>query len=99
MARAVKRKRPYNVSLRQEQANMTRRRILDAARRLMARGTYSSVTMEEIANEAGVAYQTVYAVFGTKLQLAKDMIQAGFHFEGLPELAARANATSDPEAA
>src|SRR6202140_3333616 len=99
MARAVKRKRPYNVSLRQEQAQITRQRLLDATRRLMATGAYSTVTMEEIAKNAGVAYQTVYAIFGTKLQLAKDMIQAGFHFEGLPELVARANAAADPEAA
>jgi AcrR family transcriptional regulator len=97
MARAVKRKRTYNTSLRQEQALMTRQRILDAARRLLTQGTYSSVTMEEIAQEAGVAYQTLYAVFGSKLQLAKDVIQAGFQFEAVDELAARANATTDPE--
>jgi AcrR family transcriptional regulator len=99
MAKVVKRKRNYNASLRQEQAQMTRQRILDAARRLLIKGTYSSVTMEDIAQEAGVSYQTVYAVFGTKLQLAKDVIQEGFHFNGLEELAARANATPDPEAA
>src|ERR1700730_11992388 len=97
MAPAVKRKRTYNVSLRQEQAQMTRQRILHAARRLLVKGTYSSVTMEDIAQEAGVAYQTVYAVFGTKLQLAKEVIQAGFHFDGLDELVAQANAASDPE--
>jgi len=97
MAKVVKLKRNYNASLRQEQAQMTRQRILDAARRLLIKGTYSSVTMEDIAQEAGVAYQTVYAVFGNKLQLAKDVIQAGFHFEAVEELAARAHATSDPE--
>ena len=64
MAKVVKLKRNYNASLRQEQAQMTRQRILDAARRLLIKGTYSSVTMEDIAQEAGVAYQTVYAVFG-----------------------------------
>ena len=66
MTKAVKRKRNYNASFRQEQAQMTRQRILDAARRLLTRGTYTTVTMEDIAKEAGVAYQTVYAVFGTK---------------------------------
>ena len=76
MAPAVKRKRTYNVSLRQEQAQMTRQRILEAARRLLSKGTYSSVTMEEIAKEAGVAYQTVYAVFGSKLKLAKEEIKS-----------------------
>jgi len=99
VAKAVKRTRNYNVSFRQEQAQMTRQRILDAARRLLIKGTYSSVTMEDIAQEAGVAYQTVYAVFGTKLQVAKDVIQAGFHFEAVDELVARANATPDPEVA
>ena len=68
---------------------MTRARILDAARRLLTAGTYSSVTMEEIAREAGVSSQTVYAVFGNKLQLARDIIEVGFHFEGLEELDAR----------
>ncbi len=57
---------------------MTRARILDAARRLLGRGTYSSVTMEEIAKEAGVSYQTVYAIFGTKLRLAQGLIEVGF---------------------
>ena len=98
MPRAVKRKRPYNASLRQEQAQMTRQRILDAARRLLTGGTYSSVTMEEIAQEAGVSYQTVYAVFGNKLQLAKAVIEAGFHFEAVEALAATAEATTNPEA-
>ena len=97
MTKAVKRKRNYNASLRQEQAQMTRQRILDAARRLLTRGTYTTVTMEDIAKEAGVAYQTVYAVFGTKLQLAKTMVQDGFHFEGVEELAARAKSSPDPE--
>jgi len=97
MADVVKRKRNYNASLRQEQAQMTRTRILDAASRLLTRGTYTGVTMEEIAQEAGVAYQTVYAVFGTKLQLAKQMIETGFHFEGVDELVATANASDDLE--
>lgn len=78
----VKTKRSYNTRLRQEQAKMTRLRILETARRLLVEGTYSSVTMEEIAREAGVAYQTVYAAFGTKLRLAKSMIEYGFPHVG-----------------
>src|SRR5258708_37917153 len=97
MVDVVKRKRTYNASLRQEQAQMTRTRLLDAAHRLLTRGTYTGVTMEEIAQEAGVAYQTVYAVFGSKLQLAKQMVETGFHFDGVDELAAQANASDDPE--
>lgn len=78
MAGDVKQKRAYTAGLRQEQAEMTRRRILEAARRLLAAGGYSTVTMDDIAKEARVAYQTVYAVFGTKLRLAEAMIEAGW---------------------
>jgi AcrR family transcriptional regulator len=97
MATVVKRKRTYNAALRQEQAQMTRARILDAARRVLTTGTYSSVTMEEIAKDAGVSSQTVYAVFGNKLRLAQEIIEVGFHFEGLEELDARLLESSDPE--
>src|SRR5260370_20323237 len=57
---------------------MNRGRILDAARRLLINGTYSSVTMEDIAGEARVSYQTVYAILGTKLRLAQGLIEIGF---------------------
>jgi AcrR family transcriptional regulator len=97
MATVVKRKRTYNASLRQEQAQMTRSRIIDGARRLLTKGTYSSVTMEDIAREAGVSYQTVYAVFGTKLRLAQEIVLVGFHFEGLEELNDELRQSSDPE--
>ena len=82
MVRAVKGHRAYDGALRAEQAQMTRGRILDAARRLLTKGTYSSVTMEDIATEAGVAYQTVYAIFGTKLKLAQGLIEIGFPHVG-----------------
>src|SRR5947209_20069972 len=78
MVANVKTRRAYNGALRKEQAHMTRQRILDAARRLLVSGTYSSVTMEDIATEAGVAYQTVYAIFGSKPGLARDLVELGF---------------------
>jgi len=99
MAKIVKSesKRTYNTSLRQELAQVTRQRIMDGARRLLVNGTYSSVTMDDIASEAGVAYQTVYSVFGTKLRLAQAIIASGFHVEGVDELIAQARESSDPE--
>jgi TetR/AcrR family transcriptional regulator, regulator of autoinduction and epiphytic fitness len=78
MARDVKVRRSYNGALRREQAEQTRGRILDAARRLLIGGTYSSVTMEDIATEAGVAYQTVYGTFGSKARLAQRLVEIGF---------------------
>jgi AcrR family transcriptional regulator len=90
-------KRRYNTALRTELAQLTRQRILDAARRLLVKGTYSTVTIDDIATEAGVAYQTVYSVFGTKLRLAQAMIESGFHIEGVDDLIARVRESPEPE--
>ena len=77
---------------------MTRGRILDAARRLLTSGTYSSVTMQDIAREAGVAYQTVYGIFGTKLRLAQALIEVGFpHVADALKLFEPLRETADPE--
>jgi len=98
MASHVKASRTYNGALRREQAQMTRGRILDAARRLLVSGTYSSVTMEDIAREAGVAYQTVYAIFGTKLRLAQGLMEVGFpHVADALKLFDPLRKTDDPE--
>lgn len=97
MVRDVKERRSYNATLRQEQAQMTRRRILEAARRLGAAAGYSTVTMNDIAKEAGVAYQTVYSVFGTKLRLAEAMIEAGWpHIDEALKLVEQARESADP---
>ena len=77
---------------------MTRARILDAGRRVLVKGTYSGVTIEEIAREAGVAYQTVYAVFGTKQQLAQAIVEQGWpHIAPALELIASARESRDPD--
>jgi AcrR family transcriptional regulator len=51
---------------RQRRARQTRQRILTAAAELFARQGYAATTMQQIAERADVAWQTVYAVFGTK---------------------------------
>jgi hypothetical protein len=53
--------------------------------------------MDDIAREAGVAYQTVYAVFGTKLGVARGIIWSSFEVEGVSDLLAHATAATDPE--
>ena len=58
-------------SLRAEQAAVTTRRILDAARKGFADVGYAATTFREIASEAGVAVQTVYAVFGSKANILR----------------------------
>ena len=65
MAEPVKR-RAYNSSVRQEQAAATRTRILEAAGVLFERDGYLRTTIKQIADQADVAVDTVYAVFSSK---------------------------------
>jgi len=97
MVKSVERKRTYSTSLRQEQAQMTRNRILDAASLLFVKSGYGSVTVEDIALEAGVAHQTVYAVFRTKLAVAQAVIWSSFQTEGIGELMAQARESGGME--
>lgn len=70
---------------------------MEAGRRLLAKGTYSAVTMREVAAEAGVAYQTVYAIFGNKLRLAQAIVEAGWpHVAEALSLAEEGRRSDDP---
>ena len=57
-----------------EQAKATRRAILEAQRLFVANG-YGATSIRAIAEEAGVAVQTVYAVFGNKRQLVIELVE------------------------
>lgn len=71
MVRAVKDKRRYDSSRRQELAKENRRAILAAARDLFVENGYAATTVGEIAGQAGVSVETVYKAFGNKPGLAK----------------------------
>lgn len=60
-------------SLRAERAEVTRRRIADAARRLFASRGYGATTLQAVADEAGVAVQTVYAVYRSKAGILRSL--------------------------
>jgi len=57
---------PPSEGRRARNAKATRRRILAAAHELFIRDGYSATTVQQIADAADVAWQTVYAVFRTK---------------------------------
>jgi TetR/AcrR family transcriptional regulator, regulator of autoinduction and epiphytic fitness len=59
-------KAPASGGRRQRRAGQTRQRILEAAADLFTAQGYAATTMQQIAERADVAWQTVYAVFGTK---------------------------------
>jgi AcrR family transcriptional regulator len=64
--------RTYQSELRAEQAEETRRRILDAALRVMSTGL-ARLSVPAVAREAGVSVPTVYRHFGTKSNLLAGM--------------------------
>jgi TetR/AcrR family transcriptional regulator, regulator of autoinduction and epiphytic fitness len=59
---------------RERKAQATRQRILGAAEALFVRDGYVSTTMAAVADEADVAVQTVYAVFGTKRAILAELL-------------------------
>lgn len=67
-------KRTYNSSRRKAQANQTRLLIVEAARKLFSERGYNGATIEAIAQEAGVAPETVYAAFGNKREILSKLI-------------------------
>ncbi len=67
-------KRGYRSPLRAEQARQTRRRILETAQRLFLERGYPATSIEAIAAAATVSPDTVYAVFGTKRNLLKQLM-------------------------
>lgn len=64
-------RRSYRSPLREEQARLTQRRILDATRVLLLGHGYTAMTMAGVAAAAGVSAQTVYKTFGSKPALVK----------------------------
>lgn len=70
----VKGKRRYSSPVRDEQAARTRARILDAASQLFHERGYGRTTMKGIADAAGVARDTVHAVFGSKARVLTALI-------------------------
>jgi len=67
-------KRSYNSARRRQQAEQTLQVILQAAARLFEQRGYASTTMDAIAQEAGVAVETVYSAFDSKSGLLRRII-------------------------
>lgn len=79
-------KRPYDARRRraraQEERAATRRRVVEAARKLFLEKGYVATTMSAISREAGVAMQSVYSAGKSKadlLHLVVDLAVAGDH--------------------
>ena len=92
MTRPVKARPTY----RQIQAQATRERIADAARRLFATDGYGATSIETIADEAGVAVRTVYAAFGAKREILSLICERWLEKAGARELAGQVLGEADP---
>jgi AcrR family transcriptional regulator len=88
--------RPYRSARREQAAEVTRRAIVDAARRVFVERGYAGATIAAIADAAEVAVPTVYASVGGKpallMALQDDMDEHGDVGGGM----ARIHAETDP---
>ncbi|HKX11214.1 MAG TPA: helix-turn-helix domain-containing protein [Stellaceae bacterium] len=66
MPEPVKSHRRYHSPARAERLDATRRAILDSARRMFGRHGYAGTKMDQIAEDSGLAVQTVYKLFRSK---------------------------------
>jgi AcrR family transcriptional regulator len=67
-------KRRYHSPLRADQAQRTRRRVLEAAYALFAERGYSGTTIAAVADRAGVSPETIYLAVGSKRGLLEGVI-------------------------
>jgi AcrR family transcriptional regulator len=89
--------RPYQLGRRRADIDEGRRRILDAARALLAESTHhAAFTVEAVAKRADVACATVYYQFGSKTGLLEAVCDSLAERGGMTELAT-AFTTPDPD--
>lgn len=94
----VAKKRAYQSLIRQKQAGETRTRIISAARKLLEEHGYAGMTVEAVAQKAGVAMATVYAIFGSKTGILSAILDAARFGSQYQDLVREAMQTADPRA-
>lgn len=67
-------RRKYNSTRRRQNAEQTRREILDAARTQFLQYGWHGAGMREIARDAGVSVETVYSNFPSKAAVFKEVL-------------------------
>lgn len=82
--------------LAQQQADLTRRTILHAARELFHERGYAGTSAKSLAERAGVAVQTIYSTFGSKAGVAKALGELAVAESGIHELTERLPSVHDP---
>ncbi len=77
-------KRKYHSTHRQAQAEATKIQVAEAAHGLFFKRGYAGTTIDEIAHEAGVSKESVYAIFGNKQGILAFLLDAAVGGKELP---------------
>ena len=83
---SISKKRAYNASARQAQAQKTKERIIQAAQALFHAKGFEKATIADVASKAEVAVPTVYALFQSKLGIMQAIIDTALPDEEREEL-------------
>ncbi|MBO0816426.1 MAG: TetR/AcrR family transcriptional regulator [Actinobacteria bacterium] len=75
---------PVNRTRQADKARQTRRRITGAAHDLFTEHGYGATTLQDIADRAGVAVQTIYFTFGNKRSLLKEVVDTSIAGDDQP---------------
>lgn len=67
--------RKYVLRARAETAAVTRRRMIEAARRILTTGDVPKLDLADVAQEAGVARSTIYLSFGSRSAFLDAIVQ------------------------
>jgi AcrR family transcriptional regulator len=94
---AKTKKRPYKSLVRQRQAGDTRRRIIEATRKLLQSEGYAGMTIEAIAQRAEVSAQSVYAIFKSKTGILIELLDQATFGADYEEAVRKALSARDPE--
>ncbi|MEA2148645.1 MAG: hypothetical protein QOD69_475 [Solirubrobacteraceae bacterium] len=78
MVEDVQPRRAYRLQARAEQAQLTRARIVEAARTLFIERGFAGTTIAAIATAAEVAPETVYAIHASKAGVLEAVVHAAF---------------------
>jgi AcrR family transcriptional regulator len=89
-------KRRYRSDLRLEAAEVTKERVLNAAKSLFARRGIDRVTIAEVAERAGVGTSTVYALYKSKEGILRALMQAALFGPRFQDAQARLSGVTDP---
>jgi AcrR family transcriptional regulator len=78
-------RRRYRSELREHQADKTTRAVIEVARDLFVANGWTGTGMREVASAAGVAIETVYSRFSSKLGLLRAVIDVVAVGDDAPE--------------